>query len=153
MEVLDKDNKIRNAIPITGILWIVFSYGIYRFIIDIGFPLYKFLAETNSRPIDSWNIVNVAVIVFLGITVPVCFYSCYTSFQAVKERKKWEKEVEQLQENSKKAQEMLENAGEITARAEKVEKEKNEEYKKAKNFAKEAQSMVDELKQKLWNKS
>ena len=24
MEVLDKDNKIRNAIPIAGVLWIVF---------------------------------------------------------------------------------------------------------------------------------
>ena len=153
MEVLDKDNKIRKAIPITGTLWIIFLCALYLFIVNVVVPFYGFFAEANSKPIDSWTIVNVVVIAFLIITAPLCFYSVYASFQATKERKKWEKIGKTMEKDSTKLQEVLKGSGEMILRAEKAEKEKNEEYKKVKGLVQKAQSIVDELKRRKRNES
>ena len=153
MEVLDRDNKIRNAIPATSILWIAFLSMFYFFIIKVAFPFYKFLAEANSRPTDSWSAVNLVVIVFLIITAPICFYSSYTSFQATKERKKWEKEGRTVKEDNEKVQEMLKASGEMIERAEKAEKKKNEEYRKVQDLLQKTQSMFDELERRKRNES
>ena len=150
MEVLDKDNKIRNAIPATGILWIVFLSVLYFFIVNVVSPFHRFLAEANSKSIDSWSVVNLIVIVFLVITGSLCLYSVYKSFQATRERKKWEKKSETMEKDNAKLQEMLEGTKEMI---ESIEEERNKGREKVKELVGEAQSMVDELKRKKRNES
>ena len=58
-----------------------------------------------------------------------------------------------MEKDSTKLQEVLKGSGEMIKRAEKAEKEKNEEYKKVKGLVQKAQSIVDELNRRKRNES
>ena len=151
MEALGKDSAIRRNLPLVSIgLWLGVLYLCFLFLTEVLPWANKFLQEVNVKEPGSWSVTNISVIIFIAINGCLFFYLILILARTKSRESKASEFLKSLEQDNARVQEMLEGTNEMI---ESIEEERNKGREKVKKLVGEAQSMVDELTQKLSDKS
>ena len=150
MKAMEKRlGKTASNLFLVGFILVLALIGLKFIVIDVLSPVFSFLRGIYADGINFRDSIDVFILLVVVLLVLLCVYFIVRTKSEAKENKdKWDNKFKTMEEDNARLQEMLKDSGEMIKRAEKVEKEKKEEYEKARNLTQEAESMLDELKQR-----